>query len=57
MSQDKKPDFTNRLILIGVLILAAVTIAGTIIATTSEWGVRETETSLEEPLPAEPDSN
>ncbi|GGA57528.1 hypothetical protein [Pelagibacterium lentulum] len=57
MPQDKKPDFTNRLILVGVLLLAAVTIAGTIIATTSEWGVQESTPALEEPEPAEPDTD
>lgn len=57
MPQDKKPDFTNRLILVGVLLLAAITIAGTIIATTSEWGVQESTPALEEPEPAEPDTD
>lgn len=43
MSQAPKPDRSNRIILVGLMILAAVTIGGTIISTTMEWDVRETE--------------
>lgn len=48
MNQVPKPDKSNRMILVGLMILAAVTIGGTIISTTMEWDVRETETAAQD---------
>lgn len=41
MTETPKSDRSSRLILIGLLVLAAVTIAGTILATMGEWNYAE----------------